>query len=153
MTDLFTTQPESTLSNRMSQQWTNDLLSIARDGRVAPWIELDQLVTKDELNFMRLIEDQAGYTVPPTQHLVDYGTDSSGLLPVSVTRRVDHLTYTLGFVSPGNCQAMINRCVLKGYVLRGECAITGRVRYELSEIGRYMMDLKAREDWFEEDRV
>lgn len=153
MTDLFQANNPDTLGQRMSQQWASDLLTIAQDGRVAPWIELDQLITKDEIAFMRLIENEAGYTVPTTQHLVDYGTDDSGLMPVSVTRRVDHLTYTLGFVSPGNCQAMINRCIAKGYVLRGECAITGRVRYELGEIGRYMMDLKAREDWFEEDRL
>lgn len=153
MTDLFQANNPDTLGHRMSQQWASDLLTIARDGRVANWIELEQIVTKDEIAFMRLIEDSAGYTVPDTRHTVNYGTDDSGLLPVTVSRNVDHLTYTLGFTAPGNCAAMVNRCVEKGYVIRGECAITGRVRYTLGEWGRYMLSLKEREDWFSEDRV
>lgn len=151
VTDLFTTQPEQTLGDLMQRQWEADMLTIIREGRIAPFIELEQILTKDELAFMRLIESQAGYTVPDTQHVVDYGTDETGLFSVPKTRRVDHLTHTLGFVSAGNCQAMINRVIAKKYVIRGECALTGRVRYTLGEIGRYMLELKEREDYFDEE--
>lgn len=137
----------------MQCQWDADMLKVIRDGRIAPWVELEQAITKDELAFMRLIESHAGYTVPDTQHVVDYGTDDTGLFAVPKTRRVDALTYTLGFVSAGNCQAMINRVISKKYVIRGTCAITGRVRYTLGEIGRYFLELKAREDFFDADHA
>ena len=155
MTDLFTTPTTSTeqsLADAMAQSAREDYLHIIRTERVMPWVELEFTITKDEIAFLRLIEDHGGYVDPGTSHVVTYGCDDTGLLPVSVARQVDHLTYTLGFIAPANARAMVNRCIEKEYVIQSECALTGRQRWDIGEIGRYFLELKAREDWFSEDR-
>lgn len=154
--DLFTPTPtpnhESKLAESLAQSAHDDLITIARQGRIAPYIELEQWIAKDDLRFLRLIEEHSGYVVPDTMHTVEYGSDRTGLLAVPVTRRVDHLTYVLGFNSPGNCAACINRSLERGWVIESICQLTGRVRYDLGELGRYALDLKERDEWFERDR-
>lgn len=155
MTDLFQThnqEAEQQLGQLLQKAAHQEALTIARQGRIAPWIELDQLLSKDDLRFLTLIEEHAGYVVPNETYLVEYGTDNTGLFPTAITRRVDHMTYVLGFMSPANCAACINRSLDRGWVVSSTCQLTGLLRYDIAEMGRYVLELKESDMWFEEER-
>ena len=156
MSDMLTGQDQTTaylddqaeLGARMVTDWQRDLDTIMRSGRIPNWLELDCLLQRDERRLMELIEDRAGYVMgdPVT---VAYGQQLGGLFPVDVVRHVDSLTYDAGFDSPGNCKATVNRCVANGWIVMGQDVVSGRVRYDLTERGRWAMDLVAHDAWFE----
>ena len=157
MTDLLTTSTpwqsylddQYTLGQDMQAAWQSDLDTLARNGRVPNWIELETLLQQDEYRLLNLIEERAGYVMgaPVT---IAYGTDSDGLMPVDIVRHVDSLTFDAGFDSPGNCKATVNRCMANGWIVRG-VDVTGNTRYDLTERGRWVVDLVENDEWFEGD--
>lgn len=148
--DLLTTPNPNELeyADNLANQAQADLQTIMQQGRVPPWIELDSVLQRDEYRLLDLIETRSGYVMgePVT---VQYGVDSSGLIPVNVTRRVDSLTRDCGFDSPSNCKATVNRCVANGWIEWGVCEITGRERLDLTRMGRFVKDLAEHDAWFD----
>lgn len=151
MSGLFETDnpDELTYAANLAAQAKADLTTIMAQGRIPPWLELDNILQRDEYRLLDLIEERGGYVY--CDHVtVEYGKDASGLIPVSVTRRVDSLTHDAGFTSPSNCKATVNKCVEAGWIERGACAITGNERLDLTRMGRFVKDLSEFDSWFDE---
>lgn len=150
MTDLFETVNihELEYAASLKQQAALDLSTIMEQGRIPPWVELDSILQKDELRLLDLIETHGGYVMGPDQ-AVQYGCDASGLFAVTVTRRVDSLTVDCGFISQGNCQATVNRCIAQGWIAKG-VDVSGAVRYDLTRLGRWAKDLAETDLYWEE---
>lgn len=150
VTDLFTPDSPDELeyAANLARQVQLDLETVMAQGRIPAHIELDSILQKDELRLLDLIETRGGY-VMGTDVTVQYGCDSSGLFAVPVTRRVDSLTVDCGFISPGNCKATVNRCIAEGWIVEG-VDVSGRVRYDLTRMGRWAKDLAETDLYWEE---
>ena len=151
MTDLFTADnpSETEYAASLAAQVKADLETIMSQGRIPPWLELDNILQRDEYRLLDLIEERGGY-VYGDHVTVEYGKDVTGLIPVSVTRRVDSLTHDAGFTSPSNCKATVNKCVEAGWIEPCNCGVTGRERFDLTRMGRFVKDLSEFDGWFDE---
>lgn len=150
MTDLFhdTDPQEETYAAALQSQWEQDRLTIMEQGRVPTWVELDSILQKDEFRLLDLIEEHGGY-VMGDDVTVTYGETDLGLFSAVTARVVDSLTHDCGFLSPGNCQATVNRCKSEGWITEG-VDISGRVRYDLTRLGRYAKELCETDMYWEE---
>ena len=148
--DLFTPDNPDELQYavNLAKQVQLDLETVMAQGRIPAHIELDSILQKDELRLLDLIETHGGYVMGPDQ-TVQYGCDASGLFSVPVTRRVDCLTVDCGFISQGNCQATVNRCIAQGWIAKG-VDVSGAVRYDLTRLGRWAKDLAETDLYWEE---
>lgn len=151
MTDLFdsTSPNELTYAANLAEQARNDLLTIMEQGRVPTWVELDSILQKDEFRLLDLIEEHGGY-VMGDDVTVTYGETDLGLFSAETGRVVDSLTHDCGFLSPGNCQATVNRCKSEGWITEG-VDVSGSVRYDLTRLGRFAKNLFEYEMSWEED--
>lgn len=151
MSNLFESDnpSETEYASNLAAQVKADLTTIMAQGRIPPWLELDNILQRDEYRLLDLIEERGGY-VYGDHVTVEYGKDASGLIPVSVTRRVDSLTHDAGFTSPSNCKATVNKCVDAGWIEHGTCGVTGRERLDLTRMGRFVKDLSEHDSWFDE---
>lgn len=140
---------QSELGKLMRATYQDDLDRIVSSGRIPNWIELETYVQQDDRRLLDLIDATAGYVMgdPVT---VTYGDNVTGLLSVPVVRHVDSLTHDAGFDSPGNCKATINRCMAAGWIVKG-VDISGAIRYDLTERGRWCLDLVENDAWFNEE--
>lgn len=150
MTDLFTTEnpDELTYAANLAEQARNDLLTIMEQGRVPTWVELDSILQKDEYRLLDLIEERGGYVMGDDVQ-VEGATSDLGLFTATAMRKVDSLTHDCGFLSPGNCQATVNRCKAEGWITEG-VDVSGRVRYDLTRLGRFAKELYETDLYWEE---
>lgn len=150
MTDLFTQDnpDELTYAANLAEQARNDLITIMEQGRVPTWVELDSILQKDEYRLLDLIEEHGGY-VMGGDVTVTYGETDLGLFSAETGRVVDSLTHDCGFLSPGNCQATVNRCKSEGWITEG-VDVSGHVRYDLTRLGRYAKELFETDLYWEE---
>ena len=139
---------ERQYAESLKRQVRVDLETIMEQGRIPCWIELDSILQKDELRLLDLIETRGGY-VMGEDCVVGYGMYEAGLTATSVDRRVDSLTVDCGFISQGNCQATVNRCIAQGWIAMG-VDVSGAVRYDLTRLGRFAKDLCEHDIWFDE---
>lgn len=151
MTDLFhdTDPQEEAYAAAMAHQAKADRETIMAQGRVPAHIELDSILQKDEYRLLDLIEEHGGY-VMGDDRLVPGASSNLGLFRANAMRKVDSLTADCGFLSPGNCQATVNRCKAEGWITEG-IDVSGRVRYDLTRMGRYAKSLYEYEMSWEED--
>lgn len=152
--DLFSTPydiEQEQLGKAMHQAWMDDLDLLMRSGRVPPWIEMDTVLQKDEMRMLQLVEDNCGY-LEKGEVSKSYGVDASGLIPVDIVRRVDQLTDDAGFTAQGNALAVVNRCIAEGWLERNWSAPDNCNRLDLTEKGRWYMDM-VEYDKFWEDMV
>lgn len=151
MTDLFdTTNPdELTYAANLAARYKADQIQIMEQGRIPAHIELDSILQKDEYRLLDLIEEHGGY-VMGDDVTVTYGEADLGLFTAPTARVVDSLTADCGFLSPGNCQATVNRCKEREWITE-VVDVSGRVRYDLTRLGRYAKNLFEYEMSWEED--
>lgn len=150
MTDLFhdTDPQEETYAAALRNQWEQDRLAIMEQCRVPTWVELDSILQKDEYRLLDLIEEHGGY-VMGDDVTVEGATSDLGLFTATAMRKVDSLTHDCGFLSPGNCQATVNRCKSEGWITEG-VDVSGRVRYDLTRLGRFAKELYETDLYWEE---
>ena len=151
MTDLFhdPNPAEEAYAAALAHQAKVDRETIMAQGRVPAHIELDSILQKDEFRLLDLIEEHGGY-VMGDDRLVSGASSNLGLFRANAMRKVDSLTADCGFLSPGNCQATVNRCKAEGWITEG-IDVSGRVRYDLTRMGRYAKSLYEYEMSWEED--
>lgn len=144
--DTYSTHPETYLATALAQSARNELATCMREQRLLPWLEIDEVVSKDEVRLFEMIENAGGYVLPNgNQTQASLFGDAPKLERIS-----QDLADELGFLSTANLRAMLNRVVDKGWIVQSECRLTGALRYDISEAGRYFYDAWLRERYFDE---
>lgn len=149
--DLFTTPDpaQEAYAAALQQQWQADLDHLAAQGRIPNWIEIGEALQKDERRLLSLIADHCGYLERGTT-TTTHGIDTSGLFPIEAVRHVDQLTVDAGFVAPGNTLAVVNKVIDNGWCIRVWDGVEKCNRLNLTERGRWMLDMAERDDsWLE----
>lgn len=144
--DTYSTHPETHLATALANAARNELATCMREQRLLPWLEIDELVSKDEVRLFNLIEDSGGYVLPKGNHLQSSLFGDAPKLERISQDLADHL----GFLSTSNLRAMLNRVVDKGWVTQSECRLTGGLRFDMTQAGRYYYDCWLRERYFDE---
>lgn len=150
MTDLFITDnpDELAYAAALAAQYKADQIQIMEQGRIPAHIELDSILQKDEFRLLDLIEEHGGYVMGDDVQ-VEGATSDLGLFTATAMRKVDSLTADCGFLSPGNCQATVNKCKAEGWITEG-VDVSQRVRYDLTRLGRYAKELYETDLYWEE---
>ena len=144
--DTYSTHPEPYLAQALAQAARNELATCMREQRLLPWLEIDELVSKDEVRLFEMIENAGGYVLPDGNH-----TQASLFGDAPKLERISQdLADELGFLSTANLRAMLNRVADKGWIAQSECRLTGKLRYDITEAGRYFYECWLRERYFEE---
>lgn len=144
--DIYSRHTELYLSQALANAARNELATCMREQRLLPWLEIDELVSKDEVRLFEMIENAGGYVLPNGNQ-----TQSNLFGDAPKLERISQdLADKLGFLSTANLRAMLNRVVDKGWIVQSECRLTGGLRYDISEAGRYFYDAWLRERYFDE---
>ena len=104
------------------------------NGIIAPWIEADFLLAKDERRLLELVDQHAGYLIHDDDwHVTAYGDDGA--------RRVSGFTVAMGMLAEANSKAVLNAAIDRGLVtLTRDNAACGN-RIDMTKLGRYYLDL------------
>ena len=57
MTDTYATHSETYLAQALANAARNELATCMREQRLLPWLEIDELVSKDEVRLFEMIEN------------------------------------------------------------------------------------------------
>lgn len=162
MTDLFTTPPigytraewdayldaQEQLGLDMAASWDAGLDTLAEAGRIPNWMEIAEVLQRDELRLLRLIEDNFGYV--ERFDIVTRPADDD-LFGCGIHVEVPRITADSGFIAHANANATINRCLNNRWITRTVDEATGLDRLDLTKRGRWMLDIYERDEWFDND--
>lgn len=139
---------QEALGQHMAESWQAGLDTLAEAGRIPNWMEIAEVLQRDELRLLRLIEDNFGYVerfdvvTKPAE-----GDLFGGVVQVEVPR----ITADSGFIAHANANATINRCLNNRWITRTVDEATGLNRLDLTKRGRWMLDIYERDEWFDND--
>ena len=124
------------------------------NGIIAPWIEADFLIAKDERRLLTLIADAAGYVrVDNDMVECDYGSpDTDSLFPdLQPERMVSRFTNDMQMNAEANSKAVLNAAVTRGLVtLTRDNSLPG-VRLDMTKRGAYYLDLAETNDYWKSE--
>lgn len=128
MTDLFAPHhPDDEYLEGLKQDWNAVCADLQERRIIPPWINEDQILDADEYKIMSLVANTGG-------RVYYGGTDRRALAD------------TLGFLSTGNLEAAMAKCVDRRLVRIALDKSNGRMRVSLTEYGNWMLQLEDDDD-------
>ena len=142
--DLFTQESHDEI------QYAEALAKLVREeeewrisnGIIAPWIEADFLLSKDEKRLLDLVDQSAGYIIRHNDMVANpYAEpDPDSLFPdMQPERLVSRYTVDMGMLAEANSKAVLNAAVDRGLVTVTQDGADKRV--DMTRLGRYYLDL------------
>ena len=104
------------------------------NGIIAPWVEADFLLSKDQRRLLELVDEHAGYLMADDDwHVTPYAEDGA--------RRVSGFTRDMAMLAEANSKAVLNAALERGLVSVTRDNDAGGNRVDLCRRGRYYLDL------------
>lgn len=144
--DLFTTDSQSEIkyAEALAKSVLDDEEYRIANGIIAPWIEADFLLAKDERRLLELVDQHAGYLIHDDDwHITSYGDDGA--------RRVSGFTVAMGMLAEANSKAVLNAAVSRGLVKLSRDNHAGGTRVDMTRLGRYYLDLIETDQYWESE--
>lgn len=144
MTDLFTPRnpAEEIYAERMLKLTQQEEEFRMTHGIIAPWVEADYILAKDELRLLKLIEDAGGYVMRDDDwHVTPYADGGA--------RRVSGFTVAMGMAAEANSKAVLNSAVERGLVTVRRDNQAGGNRVDMTRKARYYLDLIDTDTYWE----
>lgn len=104
------------------------------NGIIPPWLELDNLLAKDERRLLKLVADAAGYCMIDGDYVVTpYGMHGA--------RRVSQFTVDMEMLAEANSKAVLNAAVARGLVTVTLDKDLPGCRIDMTRRGQYYLNL------------
>ena len=169
MTDLFTETAPPSFTQREWENYLEEQSEMGRqmaalvqaeeeyridNGIIAPWVESDFLIAKDERRLLTLIADAAGY-VRLDNDMVEcaYGyPDVDSLFPcLQPERMVSRFTNDMQMNAEANSKAVLNAAIERGLVTVTRDNSLPGVRLDMTKRGAYYLDIAETNDYWESE--
>ena len=124
------------------------------NGIIAPWIESDYILAKDERRLLTLIADAAGYVRLDNDMVeCDYGSpDTDSLFPdLQPERMVSRFTNDMQMNAEANSKAVLNAAIERGLVTVTRDNSLPGVRLDMTKRGAYYLGLAETNDYWESE--
>lgn len=122
------------------------------NGIIAPWIEADFLLSKDEKRLLDLVDQSAGYIIRHNDMVVNpyAAPDPDSLFPdMQPERIVSRYTVDMCMLAEANSKAVLNAAIDRGLVTITQDVADKRV--DMAKLGRYYLEMVSDSEWWESE--
>lgn len=113
------------------------------NGIIAPWVEADYILAKDERRLLELIDTGRGYIMRDGDYvIVPYGDTGA--------RRVTRFTCDMDMNADANSKAVLNAAIERGLVTVTRDNAAGGNRIDMAQLGRYYLEICDTDKYWEE---
>lgn len=155
MTDLFTADThtnEDAYLELLLSDWKKTQQILRDRGEFAPWLEISNLLDKDQYRLLKLLWDGQGYLDRGTAEVeLENAPDEGGLFKSDRVRLVPRIVADAGFRATVNYQFTFNTCHDNGWLVREWNAAEGCPEIKLTTLGRDMIDAYEADMYWEDE--